>query len=175
MLMPNISISTDTSLSFDETKNVVDIQISNLEGNVLHINASNQLYTDDISMFTGTWYPMNGINGRVGVPMARIECNSSVTRLCNYNEMTGDLHTGDIWDGHGCGVAPETGDMDGVNIDKLFASWEPGPNSISTSTYLANDTHPSEGYKGWSGEEYPSGSGIRFFSNKHYRSYFLSI
>ena len=113
--MATITISTDSSLVADG--DVISLQLSPKSNNLLSINDDNELTIKDIDKFKGQYFPLNGIAGEYNTPMQRIECDSSVTRLANWNSKDADdSYSGDINnDGR---PGPEDGD--GVNLIGLF-------------------------------------------------------
>ena len=108
--MANIVILTDTSLSVGDD-NTLSIRLSQLSTNRLTFNDKNELTLKDVSV--AGYLPLNGLVGEPDVPMERIGCDSSVTRLANYNDANGDVNeTG------------KTGNQehDGVNVIGLFTT-----------------------------------------------------
>jgi len=107
----DIRISTDTSLTKDENDKLT-LRISQRSDNLLEFTENGELTIKKIELPKGKYLPMNSMIGTYNVPMTRIGCNSSVSRLASYDDDAGNI----------CDVSGRTGDKDtdGVNLIELF-------------------------------------------------------
>jgi hypothetical protein len=139
--MANLVILTDTSLEMDEN-HVLNVRLSKQSTNRLTFNDKQELTLKKVDV--KGYLPLNGLVGEPDVPMERISCDSSVTRIANWNDANGDVNEKGI-----------TGDKDhdGVNIIGLFTAL--GKLSGSDMIYFwdkksyANSTTPTYDGSNW--------------------------